>query len=419
MAIEAAATPTFYEERDRLQRETVLAFYPDASEEETSKLIAKATVSRGDPALAKALSEATNGLWKEHRAAAVTLPAEEGPRFYKLSDYAKLTYEAPVWRIKNLCETEGIGIIAAPAKHGKTALCVEMGLCIASGMPFMGNPVLEPAPVLYIEQEGNEKALQDHILTTAAARGIDVSTVPFYVRHRKPTRIDTPEGIADLRSIIEETGAKVVLIGPLAFIHRQKSEDESALMAPLMAVLNDIATDFNAFIFLIHHARKGTGFDVTRRPSGVFAFFEKVRGSSVFVGHIDVGIGLWRSNKEPAGTMYVLNRNGADYMAPYDFDTETSVFTPRVIESPEEKAENDTERDLRKMVETEELELDIPQVMALWQVSDKTARKRLNHYMTLQFVSCRPAPDEKNKLWFRVTKRGVDLITEDAWGERG
>jgi AAA domain-containing protein len=341
---------------------------------------------------------------------------ETDPPYYSLADYLALAFDEPVWRIKNLCETQGIGLIGGGSKHGKTALAVQFGLCIASGKPFMGNEVLNPAPVLYIEQEGNQAALHEHIRSTATALAIDASRTPFYVRHRKETRIDSDEGIAELRRIIAKSGAKVVIVGPLAFLHRQKSEDDAALMAPLMAALNRIATDLGVFIFLAHHTRKASGMDTTRKPSSVFAFFNTVRGSGAFIGHVDIAIGLFRSPKENAGTLYVLNRNGADFMLGYDFDTETHLMTPRDRETADEKAESETDRHLRRLIENSDAgELTIDDIAVIWSMSDRRARDKLGLYVTKGLIKVRIDTAQKGRAYYHVTTRGISRVTEEGW----
>lgn len=51
---------------------------------------------------------------------------------------------------------DGVSLLAADPKTGKTFLGVQMAICVAMGWPFLNNPIVEPCKVWYVALEDNQ-----------------------------------------------------------------------------------------------------------------------------------------------------------------------------------------------------------------------------------------------------------------------
>jgi hypothetical protein len=330
----------------------------------------------------------------------------------QIDDFNAIEFPDHLWHIENVVPSQGVGLIGASNKSGKSLFCIQLGLCLAAGIPWWGRTVARPISTLYIEEEGALKAIQERTVRIKAALGIGPG-VRFYVAARRKARLDTPEGIAELRALIVLHGAEVVFIGPFAAVAHVADENGAADIGPIMSELNDIATDLDTTVYLVHHARKATG-NGMRRPGSVLEFFQTIRGSGAFVDRIDIGLGLWRSPKEAAGTLYVLSRDGDDFMKNFVYDHATRTTAPTEALTAEQKAESEVDRLIRIAVENGPL--GIEDFLRLSEFKSRTTiDRKLAALVTSGFLLMEPGA--RNKHIYRASARGVGRITEEIFND--
>jgi len=229
----------------------------------------------------------------------------------------------PAARVAGLLPGEGFGILAGPRKHGKTLLELELGLCVAGGVPFLGRAVTQ-TPVLIIEEEGAAHAMQDRLRGQAEALGVPADA-PLYIAHRQRYRLDIPADVAAIDELIATTGAGLVIIGPLAQVASIDENSNSADgMGPIVRTMTDLAARHRALVNLVHHLRKPAG--AAQAPKTVDEFFYRVRGADALVAGVDVALGLWREPDATDGTLYVLARDGENVRIPLLFDARSLTF---------------------------------------------------------------------------------------------
>ena len=229
----------------------------------------------------------------------------------------------PAARVAGLLPGEGFGILAGPRKHGKTLLELELGLCVAGGVPFLGRAVTQ-TPVLIIEEEGAARAMQDRLRGQAEALGVPADA-PLYIAHRQRFRLDIPADVAAIDELIAATGAGLVIIGPLAQVASIDENSNSADgMGPIVRTMTDLAARHRALVKLVHHLRKPAG--AAQAPKSVDEFFYRVRGADALVAGVDVALGLWREPDATDGTLYVLARDGENVRIPLLFDARSLTF---------------------------------------------------------------------------------------------
>ena len=229
----------------------------------------------------------------------------------------------PPARVAGFLPGEGFGVLAGPRKHGKTLLELQLGLCVAAGVPFLGRAV-EQTPVLIIEEEGAARAMQDRLRGAMAALGVPADA-PLHIAHRQRFRLDRADDVAEIDERIAATGAGLVIIGPLSQVAAIDENSNSADgMGPIVRTMTDLAARHRALVKLVHHLRKPVG--STLAPKSVDEFFYRVRGADALIAGVDVALGLWREPEASEGTLYVLARDGENARVPILFDARSLTF---------------------------------------------------------------------------------------------
>jgi hypothetical protein len=263
-----------------------------------------------------------------------------------LAEMLAATIPTPAARVAGLLPGEGFGILAGPRKHGKTLTELQLGLCVAGGVPFLGRAVTQ-TPVLIIEEEGAARAMQDRLRGQAEALGIPADA-PLHIAHRQRFRLDIPADVAAIDELIVSTGAGLVIIGPLAQVASIDENSNSADgMGPIVRTMTDLAARHRALVKLVHHLRKPAG--AAQAPKSVDEFFYRVRGADALVAGVDVALGLWREPDATDGTLYVLARDGENVRIPLLFDARSLTFA--VNPDPDDPMAADVARFVRCLEE--------------------------------------------------------------------
>ena len=108
-----------------------------------------------------------------------------------------------------LAERRHISIHAA-AKVGKSMLVVELAACLASGRPFLGQPVRK-ARVLYLDYENDEYVDVKPRLLAMGFNDHEIKDL-FYVTRPHSLRLDTSVGGQGLLKMVEALSCDVVVI---------------------------------------------------------------------------------------------------------------------------------------------------------------------------------------------------------------
>ena len=128
-------------------------------------------------------------------------------------------------RIEGLLPTVGLAAVIGAEKTGKSLLMLQMGLCISAGLDFLGMPTV-PCPALLIEEEGSEPGLQHRLWLQSKALHVSADT-PLHLMVCQRIRVDDPYDLAAIEREISTTGARVVLMGPLAQLSNVDDENKA------------------------------------------------------------------------------------------------------------------------------------------------------------------------------------------------
>jgi hypothetical protein len=263
----------------------------DAVDNAAKRLNNKAKVS-GWPTLEKVFGpEVTAQLkyWLEPDCARVTSAAAPGggsngvvslPQF-------EAEYQAnPVSHVVDgLIPDASVNIGVGDSGLGKSPWGYQMGLCVASGIPFLGRQVKQ-GRVLYVDLENGRGEIFE--LIRSLRRHLELLQPPadFY-----PTYDHSQ--VERLEPLIQQIGPALVIVDSLRAL-RPEAEGNNENAAKLMNELRQIARAYNTAFFVIHHIKKPND----NFPSGALEdtptmkWLLQASGARSLINQTDVRIGF-------------------------------------------------------------------------------------------------------------------------------
>lgn len=190
------------------------------------------------------------------------------------------------------------GYIFGPSKSGKTILCENLGLSIASGRKdFMGIPIeVEQQKVLFVslEEFWNFRAGRNKTQVAALkCQGLkDFEANYLVINDGFPRYLMTTKDWSLLEQTISQSGSKIVFIDSLTRMVDGQIED-SKEASTVSQQLRDMAYKLGITMVVIHHTRKQNG-----QAMGI----DSLAGSRVLSQEADFMIGI---SKTPNGTRYM------------------------------------------------------------------------------------------------------------------
>lgn len=157
------------------------------------------------------------------------------------------------WRVDGLVPLEGVGVIYGKPGSGKTFLSLDMGLCVATGRPWLDRDV-ESCPVVYVASEGGLRAARNRIIGWRQNRGIkDTSGFSCAVANFALT------GGAD--ALIDEIRSQGVAPGLIVIDTLNQNfgpGDENAAqdMSRFVSAVKAVQRAFRCFVLVVHHSGK-------------------------------------------------------------------------------------------------------------------------------------------------------------------
>jgi hypothetical protein len=160
------------------------------------------------------------------------------------------------------------GMLLGESGVGKTQTALDMGVSIAIGAPFLGREVGAPRPVLYLGMEGSDQSFQKRINALVARKAISQGRIEQDLL-RTNLQVLTPAGQGftnpeqllleiqeHISAMIQEgTPPALVVLDTLAAL---AIGDENAVHSTrhLWAFANEVASEANATVLVIHHFGK-------------------------------------------------------------------------------------------------------------------------------------------------------------------
>jgi len=168
-----------------------------------------------------------------------------------MSKLVSLPIPPKQWLIKDFLPN-GLGMLVAASKVGKSWMSQQMTIAVANGQTFLGLPC-EKADVLYYALEDTDERLQYRIKTMLQ----DNSTPDNAYILLECNRLDNGL-LDDLERRIKENQIKFVIFDTFQMIrgHRMPNEKDYAYDNRELSVLRKFAHKHDVAILVVHHSRK-------------------------------------------------------------------------------------------------------------------------------------------------------------------
>lgn len=197
------------------------------------------------------------------------------------------------WSVENILMTKTVELIVGLPKIGKSWLALDMGVSVATGLPFLDHfPVVNPGPVLYLTKEDPEYSLQDRLAKVVISKGLGGSveredglltlqpphtrSVPFYVDLQRGF-LFSPEHVNELiewLSVLRDSLGSIALVVfdpilrmmPTGLDEYRATDVNTAIFEPAAQIVEEVG----ASILLVHH--RGKTFSSAKGSYGSIGF---------------------------------------------------------------------------------------------------------------------------------------------------
>lgn len=255
---------------------------------------------------------------------------------YGLTERLKYTVPTPrVWR--GITE-KSFGYIFGPSKSGKSIICENLAMAIASGQKeFMGTPIgVENRKVLYIsleeyweqKTERNEKQLKS-ITQNLSEEETQLLGNNFIlpIPENFPRYFTHKNDWAKLESLVKQNEPGVVFIDSLSRLYLGNIEN-SDIAQPLSFKLRELQNNMGITLIVIHHCPKQNGKPIT---------LDSLAGSRFLAQEADFAVGINRTFDKKRYIKDVFYRYAPDDSeSVIEFKINDNLWCVKERECPEE-----------------------------------------------------------------------------------
>jgi hypothetical protein len=179
-----------------------------------------------------------------------------------------------------------LGLGGAP-KMGKTLLVDNALLQRARGRPWLGFPT-DPGITLKVQSELRAQVVAERFGTMLRHEPEPFPEGRLHVKSRRGVMLDEPSGLAQIAAWIEETGADLLVVDPLAR-HMAGDENSNHDMSRMVRAIDSLIERYGVAVWLVHHPSKPKDGDT--RTGGM-----RLRGASALFGAADTVVMMDRSD---------------------------------------------------------------------------------------------------------------------------
>lgn len=204
---------------------------------------------------------------------------------------SKHAEDEPEWLVKDLIQTRSMNLLVGDSGIGKTPLLVQLGVCVAAGIPFLGRPTRQGI-VLYADFESSAAGFAGIVKSVSSFEELKEPPPHFLTwspEWKKPT---TDNYLDQLLMRVDRVNPDLVLVDPLRLFAPDapvKNEDTAKLFKRLRR------NGTRAAWLFCHHNRKTPNGDQMFDTSLVEQpklWLQKASGALALVNHTDTRLGV-------------------------------------------------------------------------------------------------------------------------------
>ena len=162
-------------------------------------------------------------------------------------------------------------VITGPEKVYKSMISVNMGLHLASGCDWLGNPISKTYRCIVLNAEGGYFSMRERLTRMVSGFNKPFDRENLLLSEEVSLNLLESDDYMLLTQSLEKNKPDVLVIDPLVRFH-DAEENSANEMAAVMGLLRELIHRYDISIVLIHHGNKGGG---------------PARGSSVTLGEYD------------------------------------------------------------------------------------------------------------------------------------
>jgi hypothetical protein len=190
------------------------------------------------------------------------------------------------WIIEGVIQRGSNGFICASPKIGKSWAAVDMAICLALGLPWIGFYVPRRTKVALVSREDNPALTRRRMGQLLAGKGAYPQELAehLYINSRasqKTMMLDNPLELDDLISDLKRHQTEFLILDVFNVLHSADENDNTAMRQVLNQV-SRIQNEVGCSICIIHHWNKSKEGSIT----------DKLRGASAIAGWAEFVIGL-------------------------------------------------------------------------------------------------------------------------------
>lgn len=171
------------------------------------------------------------------------------PRYKLLKESDLLTLPKLEWLVKGALPSKGIAVIYGPSGSGKSFLCIDLAIAIASGKSWFGKRV-KAAPVVYAALEG-EAGLKQRVDAWKHHYGQLPENLNFMLQ---PFKLSVGDDVEELAKVLPK--GCVVFIDTLNRTAPNSDENSSKDMGVLIEAAKRLQALIDGLVVLVHHTGK-------------------------------------------------------------------------------------------------------------------------------------------------------------------
>jgi hypothetical protein len=156
--------------------------------------------------------------------------------------------------IEDLFPARSIGIVVGDSGFGKSPLLYQAGICVAAGVPFLGQAVSQ-GKVLYLDYENG---LQDSLEMTrrlSSHLGLEAVPAEFTMWHYNDCSSDYSKEDHTIFDMIKALRPRLTIIDSLS-AYCPEAEDKNSAVTPVFQGFRRAIRDFETTIVVVHHIKK-------------------------------------------------------------------------------------------------------------------------------------------------------------------
>lgn len=213
------------------------------------------------------------------------------------------------WLVKGFWGRRSHGIVAGMPKCFKSTLVHDLVISVASGQPFLGKfPVLEPGPVIVVQNENADYIMKDRTEKIILDRGLVGEAeritakklhvefppdLPITFINQQGFTLSNEDHRRQIEALIRDIKPVLVVFDPL-YLMFEGDLNSSKELNPVLNWLLGLKTEYKTSVMVIHHYNKGSNQQALRGGA-------RMAGSVMLYGWVESAWYLTKTDEDEEG----------------------------------------------------------------------------------------------------------------------